>query len=257
MEQAQTPTNASQQHTDDAFDTLYKSLKVVAHTDCPLAAHFTRAFCSCPVALASLKPNDIFHCKVKNFMRWFDVQLLAGCEAAFDYVGEWDLPSQRTFTEKEGKTPQQFARWYLQEGPMHEMFAPKFSVGDTVQAMLEYWAWRNAKGKAQYGTREKAYEQWIEKGEGYGEEEGVRIPLSSIDHDPKIGEPIPTNECWYGPPDHRCMSHIYVGRKVGEHLEVVQLDGKRCHANCPVMGDQQVKECVDQFAARIFSQRNQ
>lgn len=232
----------------EGIKTLHDSIKVISVTDCPRSEHFSRPFCDCPAAMASLKPGDSNRCKF-DFQMHFDAELLGGCEYAFDYIGG-NQASRDTFAEKVGKSPMQFARAFLQRPVVKDMFAPRATLGDTVEAMVEYWVLRNAQWKADYGTREKAQKAWFLKAYPNSSAQFVKMPMSLMEDKPKPGGVVMTSECWYGPPAHRCMLHLYILGNIGGKFTMKVIDSKRCHPNCPVMGPQQEQEAVQQFTKK-------
>ena len=243
-----TPTTdaPSKQHIDEALQSLHDSIKIVAVTDCPV--HIARSFCSCAAGLASLAPSAINHYKVNIFQTQFDALLLGGCKPAFNYAGEWDLASHRTFTETVGKTPQQFVRGFLQQMPIKEHFDPRVMLNDTVQAMIDYWVVRNAQWKAKYGTREKASKAWFEETYDKSRMQTISGADEFLQGDLEAGNAIMTHKLYYGPSAHRCMVNMIPLRKVGNLYPMKVVRSVRCHENCPVMGPQQEHETVQQYA---------
>ena len=125
------PAAPSTARIAEAIKCLHNSIKNISVTDCPRPEHYSRSACSCPAAMASLKPKDINHSKFTMFQRVLDTQLLAN-KYAFDFVGEWDQASQRMFTEKDGKSPKRFCKAFIDMKGIKEYFGLQTSLEDTI-----------------------------------------------------------------------------------------------------------------------------
>jgi len=242
------------------IDELYASITVIGNSQCP--AHPQLPICRCPAAPAAFTPLEIQQCKTDYFVNIWENILLSAKDHAFNYDGS--QASHQAFVAAEGVTPKRFARAFLRDGILRQLFAPSGRLQATVQSMLDFWIARVTDWREKYGNVTTAWEHWDkELDQTTGSRKGHALEhLCFLEFQQKhiiAGSTVPTADFECGPPGHHTtitlmpvMCEVAASNENAKvsALQIRIASIKECHPNCPV-SQHAVKEGMPYFTQEI------